>query len=125
MDAYLVMLSPTMTRTRVLVMHGPDELMRAVLPSPMAMKHDRAAMTFLEGLALWLGSELSVVLSVTAEEVACCLGLTDEMGLGCRSLFYRVEVHERGTRRRRGARISGVADFNDLRQLWRIGRSGT
>jgi len=34
-----------------------------------------------------------------------------------RSVFYRVEVSERGGRRRRGARIRGVGDFGDLRQL--------
>jgi hypothetical protein len=54
---------------------------------------------------------------VDAREASFCLGLTDEMGLGLRSVFYRVEVSERGGRRRRGTRIRGVGDFVDLRQL--------
>ena len=68
---------------------------------------------------------LTVVLSVAAEDTGFCLGLTDEMGVGRRSVFYRVEVQERGARRRRGSRIRGVADFTDIRQmcLEGIGRS--
>jgi hypothetical protein len=46
-----------------------------------------------------------------------CLGLTDELGMGAQSVFYRVDVVERGRRRRRGTRIRGVGDFGDLRQL--------
>jgi hypothetical protein len=81
------------------------------------MRHERAAATLLEGLALWLGCRLSVVLSVTTEEARSCLGLTDEMGLGEPSLFFLVEVQERGPRRR-GARLRGVGDFSDVRQMW-------
>jgi hypothetical protein len=33
------------------------------------------------------------------------------------SVFYRVEVVERGSRRRRGTRIRGIGGFADLRQL--------
>ena len=54
---------------------------------------------------------------VDARETGFCLGLTDEMGLGVRSVFYQVEVSERGTRRRRGTRIRGIGEFADLRQL--------
>jgi hypothetical protein len=60
---------------------------------------------------------LPVVLSVDAEDASFCLGLTDEMGLGMSSLYYRVEVLEPSARPRRGRRISGVGDFRDLRRL--------
>ena len=114
---YTVVIVPSSTRTRVLVTAGSDELLRAVLPTPSPREHERAAMTLLEGLALWLNAKLRVVLSVDGKEAGYCLGLTDELGMGVRSLFVDVEVRERYARRRRGQRIRGVGDFADLRQL--------
>jgi hypothetical protein len=114
---YQVVIAPSATRTRVLVTEGSDELLRAVLPSPSQLRHERATITFLEGLALWLDAKLHVVLSVDAKEAGFCLGLTDEMGVGVRSLFFDVEVRDRRARRRPGRRIRGVGDFVDLRQL--------
>jgi len=114
---YTVVMSPSAMRTRVLLSHGPDELLRALLPSPSQVRHERAAVTFLEGLSLWLDTKLHVVLSVDAREAGFCLGLTDEMGVGMRSLYFDVEVRDRDARRRRGQRIRGVGDFADLRQL--------
>jgi hypothetical protein len=116
MESFKVVLSPSAKWTRVLVSHGPDEVLRAILPPPSLMRHERAATTFLEALSLWLDATLPVVLSVGDREASFCLGLTDEMGLGLRSVFYRVEVVGRG-RRRRGTRIRGVGAFADLRQL--------
>jgi len=114
---YQVVIAPSATRTRVLVTEGSDELLRAVLPSPSQLRHERATITFLEGLALWLDAKLHVVLSVDAREAGFCLGLTDELGVGLRSLFFDVEVRDRRARRRPGRRIRGVGDFVDLRQL--------
>jgi hypothetical protein len=114
---YQVVIAPSATRTRVLVTEDSDELLRAVLPSPSQLRHERATTTFLEGLALWLDAKLHVVLSVDAKEAGFCLGLTDEMGVGVRSLFFDVEVRDRRARRRPGRRIRGVGDFVDLRQL--------
>ncbi len=114
---YQVVIAPSATRTRVLVTEDSDELLRAVLPSPSQLRHERATITFLEGLALWLDAKLHVVLSVDAKEAGFCLGLTDEMGVGVRSLFFDVEVRDRRARRRPGRRIRGVGDFVDLRQL--------
>jgi hypothetical protein len=117
MDSYKVVLSPTTKWTRVLVSQGPDELLRAILPPPSQVRHERAVATLLEGLSLWLDTRLAVALSVDAKEVGFCLGLTDELGMGARSVFYHVDVAERGRRWRRGTRIRGVGDFGDLRQL--------
>lgn len=114
---YTVVLIPSEARTRVLVTAGPDELLRAILPDPSQLQYERAAIKFLESLALWLNAKLHVVLSVDAKEAGCCLGLTDELGLGVRSLFFEVEVRDRRARRRRGQRIRGIADFTDARQL--------
>jgi hypothetical protein len=117
MDSYKVVLRPTTQWTRVLVSHGPDDVLRAILPAAVRMGHPRATATFLEGLALWCDATLPVVLSVDAVEDASYLGLTDSLGLGARSIFYEVDVQEHARRRRRGSRIRGVGDFADLRQL--------
>jgi hypothetical protein len=114
---YTVVMIPSAARTRVLLTEGPDELLRAVLPPPSQLQYERAAITFLESLSLWLNAKLHVVLSVDAKEAGCCLGLTDELGCGVRSLFFDVEVRDRRARRRRGQRLRGVGDFTDLRQL--------
>ncbi len=116
MEPCKVIISPSTMCTRVLVMQGPDEILRAVLPPPSGV-HSWAALRLLEGLALWLDRKLSVVLSVSDPQARSCLGLTDDMGVARhQSLFFRVDVQERG-RRRRGTRIRGVGDFADLRQL--------
>jgi len=113
---YTVVIVPTTIRTRALVSHGPDELLRALLPAPSKVRHERAATTFLEGVSLWLDTRLRVVLCVDARAAGFCLGLTDEMGRGIRSVFYEVEVRELEARRRRVQRICGIGDFADLRQ---------
>ncbi len=117
MEPYTVVVSPSDQRTRLLLTRGPDELLRASLPPPLRLRHQRAVRTLLEGLALVLDDKLRVVLSVDAWEAYCCLGLTDEWGLGQRSLFYDVEVVGRRARHRRGQRIRGIGDFADLRRL--------
>jgi hypothetical protein len=125
MDSYRLLLSPSSKWTKVLLTHGPDELLKAQLPPPSQVRHERAATTLIEALSLWLDTTLPVVLCVDARDAGFCLGLTDELGLGIRSVFYRVEVTEpEGVRRRRGIRIPGVGDFRDMRQLrlWCAGR---
>src|SRR6185369_16852298 len=92
---YTVAIIPSAARTRVLLTEGHDELLRAVLPSPSQLQHERAVISFLESLALWVNAKLHVVLSVDAREAGCCLGLTDELGVGIRSLFFDVEVRDR------------------------------
>ena len=125
MDSYCLLLSPSSKWTKVLLTHGPDELLKALLPPPSHVRHERAAATLLEALALWLDTTLPVALCVDAQDAGFCLGLTDEMGVGTRSVYYRVEVTVReDVRRRRGIRIPGIGDFRDLRQLrlWCAGR---
>jgi hypothetical protein len=114
---YTVVVIPSAEWVRVLFTEGPDELLRAILPPPSQLHHERAVITFLEGLALWVNAKLHVVLSVDARAAGCCLGLTDELGVGVRSLFFDVEVRDRRARKRRGQRIRGIGDFADVRQL--------
>jgi hypothetical protein len=67
---------------------------------------------------LWLNTKLHVVLSVDSKAAGSCLGLTDELGIGVRSLFFDVEVRDCAVRRRRGQRIRGIGDFSsEWRQL--------
>ena len=114
---YTVVVIPSAEWVRVLFTEGPDELLRAILPPPSQLHHERAVIAFLEGLALWVNAKLHVVLSVDARAAGCCLGLTDELGVGVRSLFFDVEVRDRRARKRRGQRIRGIGDFADVRQL--------
>lgn len=125
MESYTVLVSPSPTGTRVLVLRGPDELVRACLPPLADVRHERALPTWLEGLALLLDARLRVVLSVDAWQAAWCLGLTDALGLGSQSLFYDVEVVDRRARRRRGSRLRGLGRFADLHRLRRWLAPGT
>lgn len=58
---------------------------------------------------------LSLVEGLSIRAIARRLQLS--LGVGTQSVVYRVEVAERGRRRRRDTRIQGVGDFAELRQL--------
>jgi len=116
MSEYTVTLSLSSTRSRILVTAGADELMRAVLLPWRQVHHERAAVSFLESLALWLDRPLRVVVSADEADGTSFFGLTDEIGNPQRGVYYTVEVVARPARRR-ATRISGVGDFRDLRQL--------
>jgi hypothetical protein len=94
----------------MLLTFGQDELMRAVLPSPLEA-HPRAAVILCEALSLWLEQPLSVVLYADVRDASYGLGLCDAFGFGQRSVHYEVDVVD-PTRRRRG-----LGSFRDLRQL--------
>jgi hypothetical protein len=93
-------------------------------PYTVAIWDERSMPVFLEGLALLLDSAVRVVLSVDERQAALCLGLTDEMGLGRKSLFYQVELITRPVRRPRGRRIRGIGNFADLRPLRLVAHGG-
>jgi hypothetical protein len=116
MSQYTVMLSSSATRTRVLLLDGRDELMRAVLPPGRLLRQRRAASALLEGLSLWLDTRLCVVLSADEAEASYFLDLVDELGIPARSVFFEVKMVERRARRP-PRRLRGVSDFADLRQL--------
>jgi hypothetical protein len=109
-----LLIKPSPSRTRLLLMDGPDELLRAALP-PMPAAHLRAVSTLLEGIALWTQRRLSVVLCADAEVASCVPDLCDGLGYGRETLHYAVEVFEPRNRRR------GLGSFRDLRQLVLVG----
>ena len=114
-DPLMVTLDPSAGATRLLVMEGRDELLRAVL-GPATTTHPRAASTLLEGLALWHQRPLVVALCVDERESSSSLHLYDALGVGNDTVHYQVAVVPRD-RRARGRRISGIGRFGDLRQL--------
>ena len=104
MDSYRLMLSPSSMRTKLLLTHGPDELLKAMLPAPEHLRHERAPLALIQALSLWLDTTLPVALCVDGKDACSCLGLTDDMGIGTRSVFHRVEVvPPKAARRRRGS----------------------
>ena len=116
MSQYTVMLSSSASRTRLLLLDGQDELLRAVLPPGHLLRQRRAASTLLEGLSLWLDTRLCVVLSADEAEASYFLDLVDDVGQPARGVYFEVRMVERRTRRR-PRRLGGVSDFADLRQL--------
>jgi len=122
MHRYTVMLSTSMSRTRLLLLDGQDELMRAALPPGHLLRQRRAARSLLEGISLWLDAQVSVVLSADEAEPSYYLDLVDELGVPTRSVYFEVRLVERG--RRRPRRLRGVCDFSDLRQLSLVAGGG-
>jgi hypothetical protein len=116
MNRWTVTLEPRPDETRVLMMEGRDERMRAVL-GPSSLAHPRAAQTLLEGLALWHQSPLCVVLCADAGGSTSALRLEDALGFGVRNLHFEVEVALRAGGGRRPRRLPGLGSFGDLRRL--------
>ena len=113
-ESLVVTMDPNPRATRILVMDGRDELLRAVL-GPMEQTHPRAAVTLLEGLALWHQRALAIAVCVDDRENSSALHLYDGLGEGVRNLHFEVSVVSRD--RRGGRRLSCLGRFGDLRQL--------
>jgi len=118
-NSITVTIAPERDRVRLLATTPTHDLMKAIL-GPIHTAHPRAAATLLEGLSLWHQSPLSVVLSADDMGDGSALGLCDALGVGERTLHYKVglaflERPARGHRRRRDLR--GLGDFRDMRQL--------
>jgi hypothetical protein len=116
MSQFKVMLSSSASRTRLLLLDGQDELMRAVLPPGHLVRQRRAASTLLEGISLWFDTQLPVVLSADEAEASYYLNLVDDLGQPARSVYFDVQLVERRARRR-PKRLGGVCEVTDLRQL--------
>lgn len=115
MERLIVTMEPLPHQTRLLVMAGRNEVMRAVL-GPATASHPRAAATLLEGLSLWHQQPVSVVLCADVEPSSSATQMFDALGFGERTVHYTVEVELRANRKR-GRRIHGLGNFHDLRQL--------
>ena len=113
MGRMTVTIAPTRDRVRILATTLGRDVLKAVLPpAPM---HPRAATTLLEGLSMWQGKPLSVVLSVDESERGCAMGLLDALDFVESTLFYEVTVAAPDPRRHQ--RLRGLGEFADLRRL--------
>jgi len=115
MERIRVTMQPLPRETRLLVMAGSHEVMRAIL-GPATASHPRAAATLLEGLSLWHQQAVSVVLCVDDEASSSATLMLDDLGFGKRTVHYDVEVALRAPPRR-ARRFRGFGNFGDLRQL--------
>lgn len=78
---------------------GQHEVLRANLPPLSQVRQRRAVTTLLEALSLWMDARIGVALSAADWESCFSFALTDEFGVGSRSVFYAIEVVESRTRR--------------------------
>jgi hypothetical protein len=94
---------------------GPDEELLLKARLPCSAEHPRAALTLFEGLALWSGQKLPVVVGVTANSGPWIDDLLP--GAWCwRSPL--VELHLVDQRRQRSRqRLDGLGDFRPALQL--------
>lgn len=116
MVPYTLTLSLSQVRSRLLLQEGHDEILKAYLPSCHSMRHPKALLNWLEGLALWLNQPLLVVVSAIDLDALSFLGLTDDFGIPCKNLFFTMRVVEKAERRP-NKRVKGIGNFTDLRQL--------
>lgn len=86
-----MIIRPEAHETKLLVMKGRDEVMKAVLPGS-AHAHHLAAPTLAEAMALWYQRQLSVVLYADVWEEPFARGFCDVFGFGVNHLHYNVEV---------------------------------
>jgi len=122
MGRMTVTMQPLPRETRLLVMAGRHEVMRAVLV-PTTSSHPRAATKLLEGLEglpPWHQQVLSVVLCADASVSSSATRMYDDLGFGVKTVHYEVEVEVEVAFRdphRRGRRRAGFGNFADLRRL--------
>ncbi len=63
MNSLVLTIAPESSHTRLLMLNGQTEVMKAVL-GPASLSHPRAAATLLEGLSLWHQTRLSPLCSL-------------------------------------------------------------
>jgi len=108
-------LLPNAREVRLLVLNPYNEpLLKARLPSNPA--HPRAAITLLEGLALWSGHPLSVAVGVTASSAGLIDVLLPQGPAWCSPLVELIPV-DGPSRRRRAGRLDGLGDFRAVHRL--------
>jgi hypothetical protein len=116
MEPYTVLMMPSRQHTRLRVLQGASEQLRAVLPPLTHVRQPRAVLALLEALALWTDSRVRVVLCASATASTYWLGLTDARGCGARSVFYEVQVVA-PREKRRSSQVHAFGDFEDMQQL--------
>lgn len=116
MEPYTLLMMPSRQHTRLMLLRGRSEQLRAVLPPLTHVRQPRAVMALMEALALWADTRLRVVLCANATASTYWLGLTDARGCGARSVFYEVQVVAPQDKQR-AAQVHAFGDFEDLQQL--------
>lgn len=93
---------------------GWDEepVLKARLPA--LPEHPRAAITVLEGLALWAGARLPVAVGVAARSAGSIEAILPQGVAWCSPL---VDLHPVDLSRARRRRLDGLGDFRELHQL--------
>lgn len=86
---------------------APLVLLRAVMPPPAQFWTGKPAPALLESLSIWLDARLRVVLDVADPADGFCLGLTDELGTGLRTVFYEIVHVNSGSTQGRAAEPGG------------------
>lgn len=116
MSNLVMTIRPTLRSTRILMTCGQDEVLKAILPSSSGA-HRTAAPALLDGVSLWYGQKISVVLAVDSGESHSALSLCNGLGFGSSTLHYDVVMVEAG-RHPTGRKIHGVGGgFAELKQL--------
>jgi hypothetical protein len=111
----MIVIQPEAIQTKVLMMDGPDQVLKAVLPRP-ASAHPRAASMLMEALALWYRRKLSVVLYADVWAEPFATGFCDGLGLGETHLHYEVDVVDPRPQEK-GKQLSFTSGFSELEEL--------
>jgi hypothetical protein len=123
MDELVMTIAATARETRVLLMQGPDEVMKARLRAVATPAHRFAGPMLCEAMALWHDQRVRAVVSAESEDILFALGLCDGLGVARATLHYVVEPLFSDNPPRRSRRLSGLGDFRGEHRLRRsIGR---
>jgi hypothetical protein len=124
MDELVMTIAATARETRVLLMQGPDEVMKARLRAVATPAHRFAGPMLCESMALWHDQRVRAVVSAESEEVLFALGLCDGLGVARATLHYIVQpLFSDDPPPRRGQRLSGLGNFRGEHRLLRgLGR---
>jgi len=99
MDELVMTIAATARETRVLLMHGPDEVMKARLRAVATPAHRFAGPMLCESMALWHDQRVRAVVSAESEDVLFGLGLCDGLGVARRPCTTSCSPSSRTTRR--------------------------
>jgi hypothetical protein len=114
MKRLLMVILPSREVTKILMLRGEQELLRATLD--LRPRSDEAALRLLEALSMWFGQSIEVVLGVEDPfDSSSMLGLDDGFGFGTQNLSCDVNVV--ALRRRRGTGRLRLGDFAELHRI--------
>jgi hypothetical protein len=123
MDELVMTIAATSRETRVVLTHGPDEVLKARLRAVTTPAHRFAAPMLCEAMALWHDQRVRAVVSAESEESLFALGLCDGLGVARATLHYVVQPLFMDDPPCRGQRLSGLGNFRGEHRLRRsLGR---